>query len=124
MKMTQSILAHCRLLPMQTETTLNAVDNHFKQRKEHTMTDKAIKQLVAAIEAAMEDHLENGAFTPHNPAIIYDGKRYYYGSTLIEQEVKVIFDLADGFGWHTPGDKSDIPYCADALAFAIEKELG
>jgi hypothetical protein len=74
--------------------------------------------LTAAIEDAMTDYLENGTFSPHNPAICRDSRGYYYGSSLHGDEV--IADLAGGFGSWEPTSVAEIGECASGMAAELE----
>ena len=75
--------------------------------------------MAGAIEAAMEDYLDNGSrFSPHDPAICRNqAGRYYYGSAL---HGEAVFKLSGGFGNWTPASTEEIEIAANGLAAEIE----
>jgi hypothetical protein len=98
-------------------TNTPAPDGHgaTTQTKEDAMK---FSTLAGAIEMAMEQFIEDGCFTPHDPAICRDGDGFRFESKLNGDEV--IIDLSSGFGSWTPDTDDDIPALAAALAAEIE----
>ena len=69
-----------------------------------------------AIAEAMNDYLNNGTFTPHNPAICRDRAGWYYGSAL---HGEAVYELDGGFGDWTPASVEEIEAAANGLAAEI-----
>ena len=73
--------------------------------------------MAGAIAEAMSDYLDNGVFTPHDPAICRDRAGFYYGSTLAGEAVHRLD--GGGFGNWTPASVDEIDIAANGMAAEI-----
>lgn len=64
---------------------------------EHFMSDE-LDSAIEAISAAMAEAMSLQGFISHNPAILFNGRSYYFGSSLHGSESgdRVVWDLGSG----------------------------
>ena len=83
------------------------------------ITKKSLEPAIA--EAMFEFLAADREFRPHDPAIMADRQRIYYGSKLTADHV--LLDLREGFGAWEPESAADIPGCASGLADEVIASL-